>query len=203
MNVIYGGADAFNAVLYQDQHPANMNYFQKEISSFSNTLTDVGKQFFSGVQTLYDQINSSEAMRIAKAALNMAKSITQPNSIRSLFELPEIQNAPLMMQRFIMANPMVRELYHEQRCDGYSGTYIDMQPGKTQEEHYDYRRVMNGIVQQDTQGTMFYTQYLDELHHGDKELALTEQVKILDTWEIAEMFIKAGNDPTSVWNESL
>jgi len=108
-----------------------------------------------------------------------------------------------MMQRFIMANPMVRQLYHDQRCDGYSGTYIDVQPDATKEDHYDYKRVMNGIVQQDGDGTMFYTQYMDQLHHGDKELALAEQVSILDTWEIAEMFIKAGNDPTSVWNESL
>ena len=50
------------------------------------------------------------------------------------------------MKRYIMANPHVREAYQEQRIAGYDGTYKDPFADDTIENHYDYRRVMNGVV---------------------------------------------------------
>lgn len=210
INVVYGGADAFNALAYGvDQHPANTQYFQRQIESISNTLTDVGQSFFANTQQLYNQVNNSEVMRIARAAVRTAKSLFQPNQILSIFDMASMQNAPLVMQRWIMANPTVRELYHKQQIDGYSDSYVDVSPGIIGEQHYDYRRVMTGIVQ-DVEGTegeedsWKVCYYPDELHEGDKELTHDERVDILSTWSIVEMFVAAGkSDPTSPWDAKM
>ena len=51
-----------------------------------------------------------------------------------------------------MAQPDIRSLYHKGHCDGYSDTYVDMEPGLVGEQHYDYRRVMDGVVEETETG---------------------------------------------------
>ena len=206
INVVYGGDIAFDSLAYGvDQHPANTSYFQRQIESISNTLTDVGQTFFSNAQNLYQQVNNSETMRIARAALRSTVSLFQPNQILSIFDIHKMQNAPVVMQRWIMANPEARTLYHKQQIDGFSDTYRDVSPGIVGEQHYDYRRVMNGIVQDDTDpegnDTWCVKYYPDELYEGDKELVHDERVDILSTYEILEAFLAIGKkDPTSQYD---
>lgn len=210
INIIQGGNTAFDALVYGvDQHPANSSYFQRQIESISNTLTEVGQNFFANTQQLYNQVNNSDVMRIARAAVQTAKSLFQPNQILSIFDMGNMQNAPVVMQRWIMANPVVRELYHKQQIDGYSDSYEDMAPGIIGEQHYDYRRVMTGIVQ-DVEGvegeedSWKVCYYPDEIYEGDKELTHDEKCDILSTWNIAEMFVAAGkSDPTSPWDAKM
>ena len=204
VNFVYGGEDAFNALAYgSEPHPANTAYFQRQIENISTTLTDVGRSFYANTQALYDQVNNSDVMRIARAAVRTAKSLFQPNEIRSIFDMGELQNAQPVMQRWIMANPTVREVYHKQLCDGYEGTYVDMSPGLVGEQHYDYRRVMDSIVQE-SDDTWIVKYYPDELLDGDKELSHDQKVDVLSTWSIVEMFIKAGDrDPTSMFDAKL
>ena len=205
MQVIYGGNNVYNAILYGEQHPDNQRYFQRQIESISETLTDIGRSFFANVNDLYEQYNGAEAMRIARAAINNAQSLFRPNVVQSIFTMADMQTAPMVMQRWIMANPVVRDLYHQRRCDGYSDTYKDIYPGDVGDTHYDYRRVMDGVVQtNDEDDTWSVKFYLDELSDGDRDLLADEKVDILNTWEIAEMFIKAGlKDPTSPWDSDL
>lgn len=209
INIIYGGEIGFDALAYGiDQHPANTNYFQQQIQSISNTLTDVGQNFFSNAQTLYQQVNNSETMRIARAALRSTASLFQPNQILSIFDIHKMQNAPLVMQRWIMANPEARTLYHKQQIDGYSDSYQDMFPGVVGEQHYDYRRVMDSVVQDtvdlDGNESWCVKYYPDELYEGDKELSHDDKVDILSTYEILEAFLAAGKeDPTSQYGSMM
>lgn len=209
INILQGGDVAFDALVYGvDQHPANSSYFQRQIESISNTLTDVGQTFFSNAQALYQQVNNSETMRIARAAIRSTASLFQPNQILSIFDIHKMQNAPIVMQRWIMANPEVRTLYHKQLCQGYNDSYQDMSPGIVGEQHYDYRRVMDTVVQDtvDDEGNDSWCAkfYPDELFEGDKELSHDERVDILSTWEVLEMFLKAGkSDPTCPFDSQL
>ena len=103
-----------------------------------------------------------------------------------------------------MANPVVRQTYHEQKCDGYSDTYIDNQPSAIKETHYDYRRVMDGVVVDKDNDGWSVKFYPDDLHDGDRELVHGEKVDILHSWDIIEMFMKAGDkDPTSQYGAAL
>jgi hypothetical protein len=39
--------------------------------------------------------------------------------------------------------------------------------------------------------------YMEDLLPGDRELEIDEQSKVLATWEVMNMFIKAGQDVTN------
>lgn len=207
VQVVFGGANEFNALLYGQQHPGTLNYFenqQAQIAQMSETLTEAGKRFYANSQELYERFQGAEALRHAQAAIRKVGSVFQLDTVRDLWELGAIQNAPLTMQRWIMAQPDVREAFHNQRCDGFSDTYVDMHPGKIGRDHYDFRRVMNGMVEDDEEHGYKVTFYLDELSEGDRELTLEEKVDVLSTWDIVRSLVKTGkDDPTSAYGGQL
>jgi len=204
INLIYNHDNAFDAIVYGEQHPANLEFFRQQTRSLSETLTDAGRNFFSNVQQLHEQFNGSEAMRLTKAAIRASKSLFKPDIISSIFDVGEMQQAQPIMQRFIMANPVIRQMYHDQRCDGFGDSYVDMEPGKISDGHYDYRRVMHGMVQESEVDDWTASFYMEDLHEGDKHLTMDEKVDVLQTWEIIEMFMAKGNeDPTSPFNNLL
>ncbi len=203
-NVIVGGPDVMNALIYPDQNPVNMGYFQQAVYGVNDRLTEVGRQFMSGAKEIYEKVNSSEALRIARAAIRAAKGMFHPNQIVPLETIEDLQSAQPMMQRWIMAQPDIRHLYHEQRCDGFSETYVDLAPNDIGESHYDYRRVMNGMVQEDERGSWFVREYPDELVEGDRELIFGERTDIIKTWDLIQMFVEAGEqDPTDPYGGNL
>lgn len=209
--VFMGGVNEFDALVYGQQHPGTTAYLQEHAnrftsiaSDFSQTLTDAAKAFFQRGQELYQQFNNSDAIRAAEAAVRKVRSFFQPEIIRPLWDLGDIQTASLTMQRWIMAEPTVRSMFHQQRLDGYADTYVDMHPGDVGEQHYDYRRVMNGLVVDDEEHDWKATFYFDDLIEGDVELTLEQKVDITDTWGTLLSIIKKGeDDPTSQYGGKL
>jgi hypothetical protein len=204
VQVSYGDSAEFNALAFGPKHPGTLAFLENQVSSFSQTLTDAGRSFFSNARDVFEQFNGEEAMRLARAAVRKANSLFQRDQIRSIWELGELQQAPLTMQRWIMANPEVRQMYQDQRCDGYVDTYIDVHPGTIGSTHYDYRRAVNGMVMDDDEDDWVCRFYPDELLEGDKELSLDEKIDIQTTWDIVAALMKAGGeDPTSPFANKL
>lgn len=201
VQVMYGSARDYDALLYGPTHPGTQQYLEREMTNlahFSQHLSEAGRNFYANAQQLYDEHSGAEAMRLARAAMRKIGSVFQRDEIRTLWDLAQIQTAPLTMQRWIMACPPVRQLYQQQRCEGYADTYVDIYPGAIGENHYDYRQVMDGIVVPDEEHGWMYTLYVDEPVEGDRHLTHDEQVDILTTWDIVKAWIKQGkDDPTS------
>ncbi len=200
---IDGGALTFNALAYCRPHPGTLQFLAAQRENTSRFLNEAGERFFAGAQDLYERFNSSHAVRAVRAAGRALSNLWQLDEIRPLVDIGELQNAPPTMQRWIMAEPEVRRLYHQQRIDGYSHTYQDMQPGAIGEEHYDYRRVMDGMVvvdevaDEDGEYGWTATTYLEELLPDDNDLDIVEQVDITDTWQNAVAYIRRRKeDPT-------
>lgn len=203
MRVVSGGTAAWNAIAYGQQNPLNLGYFKSQLENIGQNLNEQAKVFYQDVQSLYDKFNSSEAMRLMRSAMKSAASLFNDNIIRPLTSVDELQNASMQMQRWVMANPVIRQMYHNQECDGYSDTYVDMEPGKIGEAHYDYRRVMDGVVVCGEDQESF-TQYFEDLYEGDRDLILSEQSDILTTWSFMEAMVKAlKDDPTSQYGGQL
>lgn len=209
INVIpVSSLDSFNQLVYPDQNPGLQSYFYNQVYQINQSLTNFGQQFMDANKALYEKINDSEAIRIAKMALRYAKGLAHPNMIVALVDLDSFRAASPVNQRYVMANPTVRDLYHRQLIDGYSDTYEDMQPGQVGDQHYDYRRVMHAVVQdtQDDQGNYDWVakQYYEELISGDRVLTATEKFDILKTWDVIELFLKSGQqDPTSIFDTKI
>ncbi len=203
INVItVDNGSAMDHLLYPEQNPLNMSYLQNQFANLSNNVCDMTRKFFEGAKATYERIQNSEILQKAKLAINSAKNIFHPNAIVPLHQLDELQLAQPVMQRYIMAFPEIRQLYQEQRCSGYVDTYVDMEPKRIAEDHYDYRRVTDGIVFFNEDG-WHADIYGEDLREGDKELNIIEQHQILGTWDIVKLFMDAGEDPTDMLGGKL
>jgi len=204
MAVIHdGGIDAFNATVYGEQHPNVQTFLQGQAETFSNNLTDMGRQFSNRANDIYERLNNSTALRRAKAMVRKGRSLWNTDDIRQLSTIGEFQQAGLKMQRWLMAEPTVRKMAHEQKCHGWSDTYVDMHPNDIGKEHYDWRRVMDGVFVEDEYGELYANTYLDEVIEGDN-LDIVEQDEILTSWhELQQKIRDGGDDPTSPLNSSL
>lgn len=198
---------SFDYLLFPDQNPANQNFIYQQLNRFSDSLTDVGRQFVEASRAIYERVNDSNAIRAAKAAIRMAKGLFHPNAIVYLDNIDNIRSAQPVMQRYIMAEPTIRDLYHRQKCDGYYDSYVDNNPGTIGDNHYDYRRVMDGVIQETTDKDGNYNwvskNYYEEILEGDRDLSFEEKVDIISTWDLVKMFVDAGNDPTNVFGGKL
>ncbi len=194
--VITGDANAFNALVYgQERHPGTVAYLQNQLSSFTGALTDFGKEFVARAAAVYDTFNSAEAMRSARAAIRRFDALFMPDRIQYIDKIGHLQNAPMTMQRWVMAHPGTRELYHKQLIDGYSDTFIDHYHNRTKFEHYDWRLLNNGMMQEvktaDMDGHVTY-HFLAEVQEGDRELTMDEKTDVLNTWDVQEIYIEQG-----------
>lgn len=196
---------AFELSAFGEQNPNNLQFIQSQYAGMSAVTDMAARSFMETSYDIYNRINGSEAMRSARAALGRIKTIFQSDTIRELTALYEMQHAPLKMQRWIMANPMARELYFKQAIDGYSETYIDVEPGIMGEAHYDYQLANDGIVKfTNDEGDWSATTYQIDLKDGDRFLELSEQVDIHTTWNRLENELRFGRyDPTSKYNHDL
>lgn len=191
---------AFDALAYGVPNVNTLQYLQQGIAQVQQYLTPIGQQFMAKVHEYYDAANGSEAMRKARAAINKVQNLFQSDTIMYMNTIGQFQNAGHVMQRYVMANPLIQQMHEDQRLEGFDGMYVAPFPGQFREENYNYRRVMNGVMQmdEDPNGSFFFQTWDEDLLPGDRELELYEKRDILNSWEAIEMFIKRGmEDPTS------
>lgn len=197
VQVVSGPAECMDMMLYPDNAYQTQQYIQSQLGRMNSTLTGIGQKFMQGAHDLYQSIHNSDSVKMAMAIVRNITSSLHPNQIRSLETLQCLQAASPVMQRWVMAQPDLRTLYQNHRVEGYSDTYIDVHPGVKGEAHYDYRRVMNGVIFEEG-GEFVSKHYMESLLETDRELTSHEQVDILKTWQIVEMYANARKaDPTN------
>jgi hypothetical protein len=204
--VLHGDSHFAAALTYGSIQNAMHDYVNAELAKAQQMVVGMGQQMFQRAESVRDSFVNSNAFRLAEAAIRQVQSMWGMNAIQPLPELWQVQNAPLVMQPYIMANPMLRNLYMQQRCDGYSGTYFDVQPDAVGESHDDWRKAMSGLLQtkgnDDDQYDVFVTYCTDDAETA-KPLSFEAQMDIQNAWVLVEDAIYRGVDPSSRWNDDL
>lgn len=208
--VLYGGERELNLFTAGEPHPSMLQYMRDTAQQIGQYVQQTGSQFAQGVLTAYESYYSDGALRHARAALSKVKSYFQADKITMLNSVYDIQQAQPIMQRYIMAEPTLRQMYHDGRCNGYQGSYVDPFPGMIGEQDYNYRRVMNGILVEtpktddEPHGNWQFNVYVDELMEGDRELEIHEQRDIMETWRAVRFSLAHSLlDPSSPSGEML
>lgn len=197
---VFTADDAFNAFIYPEKNAGGLEYLRNQFNNFTGVLTNTANSFIQSSREQFERFNSNAAIEFARNVVKsvIGKAEVTTDRITTLWEVNQFQGASLQMQRWVMANPVVREVYHDQRCDGYSDAYFDAQPKVRGEDHYDYRRVMDGMVQYDEEGNWFAKIYFEDLLEGDRDLTHGEKTDIAYTWSKLEYLMALGkDDPTS------
>lgn len=206
INVIEGNDADFNNIVYGVKHPGTLNFIRNQIENVNHAfhhLNEASQRFYSNVGEMFERLNGSEAMRRARMVKEKITGIFIPDDIRYLNSIEKIQQAQPYMQRFIMAEPTIRRMYHNQQVDGYSHSYIDAEPLLIGKDHIDYRFVMDGVVNTDEEGEHYYTFY-DPENDIHRTLILDEQNDILNTWEMINISLEVNEyDPTSSFGDKL
>ena len=208
INVIQGGtAKSFGYLMFPNQNPGNQIFIDQQFENMNAIFTGIGHQFMEQTRKAYEAAKNSDAMRIAQAALRTIKSAFHPNMIRDLISEEDFQMAKPVMQRYVMASPYIRALYQANRCDGYRGSYVDLQPGAIGDNHYDYRRAMQGIaaINEEDNGEPDWsaTIWVEDLQEGDRELEAEEQNIIGKVWRRGELPMEQGRDLTNIYGGEI
>ena len=115
VQIVDGGSLTFDSLIYGPPHPGTQQFLSNQIQTVSTHLTDAGRQFMAGVNDMYERMSGSTAVRMLRAAGRSIRSMWQLDEIRALQTIGEFQNSPLVMQRWVMAEPTIRQMYQAQR----------------------------------------------------------------------------------------
>lgn len=205
-----GGIQTFDAMVYGMPHPGTITYLASQVHQPTTALTTSGQAFFQDAQEMFDRYNGSDALRLIAAVNRGDQSSWLKNNIRYMHTVDDLQQAPVAMQRWIMAEPTVRKMYLRNQIDGFSDSYVNLQGDGIGPNHYDWRRATDGLIEIDEtpydEGEYGWhsTTYYEDLLPDDRDLTLQEQVDIRDTWGAIRKLIKSGErDPTSRYDTDL
>lgn len=208
--IVSGGVDLFNAMAYGQPTQRDMDFFQRSREAImSSSWGQTAQQFYNNVKQGFDSFSLDKLQTFINVAANKLSSLWEMDTIRPLITIEDMQFAPSKMIRWVMANPVTREFYHDRRCEGYGDKYIDTAPGIRGENHLDYQIVMQGMEHYDKElEANVWTTYsdigTDDPYHDVNQLTLSEKLDILLTWEYMNAkFEEMGEDPTSQYSAML
>lgn len=196
-----------NGIIYMDDNMSTSDaIFGKPLEStqqwIAQSVTNYTQQVGGMVAGLADSLmdrfqqftSAANILRIEQMR-NRLSGIWQTDGVRYLTDIHEIRQASPTMIRWTMAAPRLRASYNRDGCSAYDGQYKDLMPGGVGHSHYDYRRVMNGIVENGS-----YTNYYEQLLSQDDLLNIFEKKSIRATWDVINQLLDSSNsDPTDPW----
>jgi len=201
--ITQGGFEAFAGATLGSLHHSTVDFLRQAPQMLSERLTSAGRQFMEASERMVGMMDLETTLRMMEAVGRQTAAFFQSDRIRPLYEIGELQNPPQDMRHLMMACPEIRTLYHNQVIDGYSGLYYDKEPGVVGEDHYDYRRVTEGVWLETANGEDFVYNHYYDCEDGDA-LSHADQVSVMITWDQLKARINEGrDDPTSRWNAAL
>lgn len=185
----------FDVLAYGSPHPGTLTYIRQKFDTLSSALSDRGAAFMADARQVWDQFMGSAAIRKARAVKEkLLGGMYLRNEILTYDSIGQFQSAPPVMQNIIMSEPLIRQMYYDQRIDGYSGSYVDPNPGCIGWDDPTYRMVMNGMLVDHPEHDFHCRIVLDDLPEGVAPLDIDQKSNATGTWEAARAFIEAGKE---------
>lgn len=201
---IQGGADAFDALRGGIPSASTQVWLNDYYQRATETLSAPGRAFVEKAREMYQVISDSGASQLLRNLRSKLDNVWESNKIYPMRSLEALQTASTYNQRWIMANPVLRNLYLRQECEGYGEQYVNLHGDAVGDRHVDYRRVMDGVVVAKPGVDYYYKTYADVMAEGEHKLKSPEKVDVLFNWAMAEKFVDLGEfDPTSQFNARL
>lgn len=184
------GLDAF---MYGDNSNLVGGYIQQQLSYIPQAYNAFSDRMRNALVKSYDFVTSIGTKSRIQSELRSNNLNVLDNYIMPLTSLSDFQQANYTMQRWVMSHPKVKEYYDNQDLDGYSSTYDGDYFGKGYGDNdYNYRRVMDGVVQ-DEDDHIVITHYYEDLMPGDSELEWHDRVSILHTYDAIDWMLEVSD----------
>lgn len=183
---------AMDMMMYGERSPFLSNYLSEQIHHLTNMpiLNQFGTRILNAVTNSYNFITDQMTQLGFKRELENLNVGILDNYFTNLTTWEQLQQANTTMQRWVMANPKLKELYVKQNIDGYGEEYRDITDGAIGEDDYNYRRVMSGVIQDVGEDEYKIVHYYEDLLPGDRELTHYEKDIVLNTWSTVDWILE-------------
>lgn len=200
MQIIRGNKSTFRASVYAPPEEEDVDYLREMMESDRELIADVGSRYRSRVSELFETINSSSVLYRARTMYRRSQNFFKKDRIEALTDLIGVRTAKSEMRSYIMAMPEVRELYHRQLIDGYSGYYKDEQPGIIGLGHKEYDQARNGVLYTTDDEMLRFDLAMDVDIDPSLQLSIEEQQDIECTYDYIRRILKdTREDPTCLY----
>lgn len=195
---VAGGADLIDIMAGGRPDEATRQWFAERSEMVQQNLSNSSRAFFDRARSLYQTISESQAIQMLRNLKSKDENVWSGNVIESLRTLASIQTASPVMQRMIMAQPDLRQRYLNQEVEGFADSYTNFHGDAWGSSHFDYRRVMDGVVEVKDEEDFVIRHYIDYMEADDRNLSLHEKIDVLNTWDMVKQLLEeGGEDPTS------
>ena len=195
-----------NHLLNPNQNPSNLSWMQSQFETHlaSNQVDGAALKFYEEARRIYDESWGAQAIAELRQATNTLQknngigNSVQVERISRIDSLEAMRLASPIMQRMIMACPLVAIEYDHGRIDGYGDTYSKSVPGHGV-AMIDYLIATNGLmVEHEEKDTWVFRETVgDDVFRPN----IFELADIQATWELAVACLNDTDkiDPTSVY----
>lgn len=195
VNLISGGSDAFNAMLYTPPSQDKIQHYMNNVNNVVNTLGGLGTDFVNNVRSIYDKFTNNEVISAAKSIIHKTGMHNDEYTILP-YTYDNIHTANLGMQQYIIAYPKVNKLYKDDMCYGFQDSYFNTEPNVYGTDRLDYRRVVDDMLQfESDEDSLGYVMHYSSSDDAD-ELGIVDKVAVIKTWEAVATLISENIDPT-------
>lgn len=203
--MVIGGTNTFDHLMYGAPKAEVQQFVSTLQQNITPMLTQEGLNFVQQTRNEWSKFFGEDAARLARAGARRVMSLWDDDSIRQLVGIAALQQAPVVMQPFIMAEPTIRQAYLDQKVDGYSDTYVNAHGKDVGEDHYHYKCVMSSVIEDVDDGEEWRAKtYFLDYENPEDELNFDQKVDVLSTWsELLLRFRTGRDDPTSKYNSAL
>ena len=200
----FQGDGGYSTLIYGEQAHNLSTYQQETENNLLSVINDSAKAFIDRTRQVVNKVNDLQLKQKAMALYNKTRYMFSEDCVHPFVDYGHMQQAKPVMRRFMMAEPTIRKMYNKQRISGYENDFFNLNPTHVGEDHYDYRKVMDGICVIDEEtGDWTATSYSDDFNDDDVILSQSDQVDILTTWNNAKLWLQSGKDVTSPTNDDL
>ena len=180
-------------------------YIRERSERTARLLEKAGSRIRDGFREraakIFEAANSASALRKTREAIRSLTGVKRASMVYPVESVEDLRGAGWMMQRWLLADPVIRKSYLRQTIDGYSETYVNQHGKAIGEDHYDYRRVIDGMyrfeVDADGEEVIVHDQFYEELIEGDRDLDAEEQFDIMAAWRLQRMCAEMNIDSTN------
>lgn len=197
-------ASTFHKGLFGSVSNASLAYLQNSIASLKNIGGELGAQLYQRSMATYEAVNGTAAVMAAKAILEQSNAAINPDIIRPLSSMLDFQTAKPVMINWLMVDPTIRQAWLDGRINGWSDTYVDLEPGKIGEQMKMYRQLHQGVLKDDPEYSWSMSQYFEEYAENDKRLDIRDVANIFSSQEkMVNLMELGGEDPSDEYGGTL
>lgn len=192
------GTDLMDIVAGGHMDTNTTSWLAERSSALRETIGSAAAGWLNTARSFVQVIDTSSAIQALRNITVKQENMWNTNGIQQCKTIEELQAANPVQQRYIMAQPRLRDMFLNNSVEGYGDSYTNYQGDAIGVKQYDYRRVTDSMMLEMPDETFEVNVFHEEIAEGDIELTLHQKVDVLRNWNLVNVSLDANEmDPTS------